>query len=219
MPTPNNNRNRKRKNTNRSSRPLNLAPVPQFTVPNADEFAPQVWGSTPGTTELTPITVPSGQRALVRRPGMEGLIGAGVLMEVDNLTALVDRKHVKRIKSGQSITEEIDTASLMSDPGELTKIMRIVDRTLPYIVVRPEVRLHFTELEDGTIQPFTADEREQQRASGFTGVYTDQIDIEDRMFLFSFGVGGSSDLERFRRESEAFVDGVDDEPDVPDATV
>lgn len=216
MPTSNNNRKRK---TPKARVPRQLAPVPEFTVPNADEFTPQVWGSNPGTMELTPVTVPSGQRALVRRPGMEGLIGAGVLMEVDHLTALVDRKHVKRIKSGQGFTDEINTASLMKDPGELDKIMKIVDKTIPYIVVRPEVRLHFRELEDDTLQALSAEEREEQRNAGFSGVYTDQIDLNDRMFLFTFGVGGSSDLERFRGESEKAVGGVDDEPDVQDETV
>lgn len=218
MPTPNNNRKTKRTRTPRPR--VSPAPIPQFNVPNSDAYSPSVWGANPGSMELGDVVVPSGQKALVRRPGMDGLIQAGVLMEMDSLTSLVDTKHVKRVKNGQGFTEEINAKTLMQDPAELEKVMRIVDRTMPYIVVRPEIRLHFRDDEEsGEIVILSAEERQAARDAGFGGVFTDQIDLNDRMFLFGLGVGGSADLERFREQSDEMLDGVDDEQDVSDTSL
>ena len=64
--------------------------TPQVEVvavdPN-DKYAPTTWGSELGGAE--DLTVPSGQTCLVRRPGVQGLMEAGILHDLDTLTAEV----------------------------------------------------------------------------------------------------------------------------------
>jgi len=162
----------------------------QPVVPGEDPYSPKQWGSSagPGVEDLT---CPSGQRALVRRPGVAGLIAAGVLHDIDTLSQIVDEKHVKRV-AGQPV---VDKDTLAADPDALANVMHVVDRVTAYVVLRPPVKMapnDPTSREDGVI-------------------YTDMVDLEDRMFIFNFAVGGTRDLEKFRRESGVALGNVDDE--------
>jgi hypothetical protein len=150
------------------------------TAPSEEsKFAPTTWGSG-GIGQLTELTVPTGQLCLVRRPGTQGLLEAGILHNVDSLTALVNTKHVRRVKG----KEEINVESLMSDPENVQTLMHTIDRIVCYVVVKPDV--HMT--------PNDITQRDPEK------IYADMIDIEDKMFIMNFAVGGTRDLERFRGE-------------------
>lgn len=171
-----------------------------------------VWASSPseGSTEL--LTTPSGQTCQAKRLGMVGIVEAGLLGDADTLTAFVDSKHVKRVRGGKGADrDEINVASLMKDPDELKKVIMLVDRATPHIVMDPVVRLHFTDEKDGSTLRIPDADRE----AGV--VYTDQIGFEDKMYLFNWAVGGTADVERFRSESSDAVAGVGDVPRVPRA--
>jgi len=49
-------------------------------------------------------------------------------------------------------------------------------------------------------------------------VYADMIDIEDKMFIFNFAVGGTRDVEQFRAGSLQSLGSMDDVKDVEDNT-
>lgn len=165
-------------------------------TPADDKYAATQWGSSvEGQIELT---VPSGQLCLVRRPGVEGLLKAGVLHNIDSLTALVNEKHVTRVKGkkGKDKGAEIDIMSLMKDQKGLENVLHTVDRVVCHTVIKPHVEMtpnDVTRRKDGV-------------------VYTDMIDLMDKMFIFQFVVGGTRDLESFRGE---FGTAVGDMADLP----
>lgn len=178
-------------------RPKRATPAPApaapalSAVPNGeDKYAPTAWGS--GEANLGPqdLQMPSGQVALVRRPGLQQLMIEGVLHKMDNLTNLVDKKYIK--KGGGKPSDNIDVSGLMSDPSAMAEIMHTVDRVLCAVVLRPHVEMTPN---DPT-----------RRVAGV--IYADSIDLQDKMFIFNWSVGGSKDLESFRRESEAVVGGL-----------
>jgi hypothetical protein len=170
----------------------------QFEVNN-------VWASAAAQDVSESLTLPSGQTCRAKRLGMEGILAAGILGDADTLTAFVDRKHVRKVRGGKGAdTEEIDMKSILKDPTALPKMVMLCDRAVPLIVEIPQVLLHFKDNADGTTTKIPVDERE----SG--AIYTDMITLEDKIFLFSFAVGGTRDIESFREQSARAVAGVAD---------
>lgn len=164
-----------------------------------DPYALTGWGAPSGIGSAQDVTCPSGQLALVKRPGVQGLIEAGVLHEMDSLTGLVESKHIRRVKGG---APEVDVKSLLKEPKQLESVMSVVDRILVYVVVKPELALAWEE-KDGTRTEIPMADRKPDK------VYTDQIELDDKMFIFNYAVGGTRNLERFREQSEAALAGVD----------
>lgn len=162
------------------------------TVDPDDAYAPTTWGSELGGAE--DLIVPSGQKCLVRRPGVQGLMEAGVLRDLDSLSALVDEKHVKRVK-GSMTADQIEVKALMGDPDAMTNLMHVVDRVLCHVVMKPPINMTPN---DPT-----------QRVPG--AIYTDMVDLTDKMFIFNFAVGGTRSLESFREQLESAMGGVDPE--------
>lgn len=190
-----------------------VAPLPSS---GADErYAPSVWGQGAGTTIGEDLVCPSGQTALVIRPGVQGLIEAGVLQNVDSLTSIVNSKHISRAKG----KPQVDPKTILNDPKAMADIITVVDRVLVHVVKAPQLTLAWTELADGTKQDLNVEERQAlSDLKGRTLVFTDQVDLDDKMFIFNFAVGGTRGLDRFREQAAELVDGVDDEPVAADET-
>lgn len=155
-------------------------------VSEADaKYQATAWGSNLGLAE--DLTMPSGQVALVKRPGVEGLIKAGVLNDLDSLTGLVDSTHLNK--------GAVNVKSLTGDTKNLENVLHVVDRVVCHVVMKPSV---FMTPNDPT-----------RRQAGV--VYCDMIDVNDKMFIFNYAVGGTRDFEQFRKESEAAMGSVDAE--------
>lgn len=174
---------------------------PATPIPTADDptskYAPDAWLSG-GIGGMEDLVVPSGQTCLVRRPGLEGLIKAGVLRNVDSLSAIVGEKHIKKAKKGSD--QKVNVDSVMKDPKALEEILHTVDKVVCHCVVKPEV---FMAPNDVTL-----------RKRGV--VYTDMVDINDKMHIFNFVVGGTRDLESFRSGLDDALGGVETGEGVPD---
>jgi len=97
--------------------------------------------------------------------------------------------------------QEPDMTELMADIGEnpemLQDMLKMADSVTVYCVVEPKV------------QP--APETEAERKSDL--LYVDEVDMEDKLFIMNFGMGGSRDLEPFR---QATAGGVGSVPTVPE---
>lgn len=159
----------------------------QAPQPPNDKYAVTTWGSAGGNAGLTDLEVPSGQLCLVKRPGIEGLLKAGVLRDLDTLTSLVNEKVIKKTAKGQpSAQPEVDLQLILANPEKLDAIMHTVDRTVCECVVKP---------------PIMMTPNDSTRRKGGV-VYADMVDLTDKMFIFQFVVGGSQDLERFRNQLE-----------------
>lgn len=165
-------------------------PIPQPVDPQST-YAPNTWLSG-GVGTAADLTCPSGQKCLAIRPGMEGLMKAGVLHNADSLSRIVNEKHLKRV-SGKSKEAEVDMSSLMGDSESLAEVVNVVDKIVCHIVVKPEI--HRTP-DDVT-----------RRVPGV--VYADMVDLEDKMFLFNYAVGGTSDLESFRQQFDESLGGLE----------
>lgn len=146
----------------------------------------------------TLITVPSGNTALVRRPGMQAFIKEGVIP--NSLMPLIQESMAR----GSAPTSE-DLSGWMDDPEKLRTIIQLADAVTVSCCIDPEV---FevpmeTVMKEGVphIQPVPfGDERRDPNL-----LYVDEVDFEDKMFLMNVAVGGTADLEKFRQEQESHV--------------
>lgn len=168
-------------------------------------YTPNVWGS--GSADpFSDLVVPSGQMCLVRRPGVEALLKAGVLNDMDTFTQIVRKKHLEPNESGgesRSVGSE-EIAELLEDPAKMDNVLHTIDRIVCYVVVKPEVWMTPNDVTN------------RQRGDH---VYADQIDLADKMFILNYAVGGSRDLERFRRELNKSVGDLDAVEDAEGETV
>jgi hypothetical protein len=169
------------------------------------------------------LELPSGNVCLVKRPGMEKLLNAGVMP--DNLTPIA-MAEIKKAQSGgkpdankkEGIDEDLMSKFLEED-GALEGMFRSFDKATVMCVVEPPVRLHFytekDELAGQIPKGFSVndDVPEEEREEDI--LYTDDVDMEDKMFIFQFVVGGSKDIESFRSEFGDVLAASSDGDDVP----
>lgn len=164
-------------------------PIPQPQEDPTGKYAPNAWLAG-GVGGLEDLTVPSGQVCLVRRPGMQGLIKAGVLRNVDSLSQIVNEKHLMRVDG--KATDEINMQSLLADEEGMDEVLHVMDKVICHVVVKPEV--HMTPNDVTLRQPKV--------------VYADMIDLVDKMAIFNYAVGGTRDMESFRAGLDDVVGGM-----------
>lgn len=190
-----------KKTTRKSENPSVATPIPVPVDPTA-KYAANTWLSG-GVGGLEDLTVPSGQLCLVRRPGVEGLMKAGVLHNVDSLSQIVNEKHLNRVKGkGKDSAPDINMSSLMADPEALDQVTHVIDRVLCYVVVQPEIHMTPNDV--------------TRRVLGV--VYADMVDLVDKLHIFNFVVGGTRDIERFRGGLDELVGSLEAGEDVQDDT-
>lgn len=153
------------------------------------------WGG-PSTHELE---VPSGSTVLVKRPGVDRLLEAGVIEDVDSLTPFVEQKHVKRVKQGKKVTvtedrpaDDATMLKLMADKVTREKMIALMDKVVEHMVIEPVVRRPVDDQGN-----FLSDE---ERIDGF--VYTDTIDFMDKAHILKYAVGNPASMERFREQAD-----------------
>jgi hypothetical protein len=173
------------------------------------DFTPNnVWGSNPSEGSEEELTLPSGQTCRARKVTITSLIEAGIMNEADSLTAMVDQ-HTRKIKGGKVAdgTPVLDQ-SILRDSSAISAMIMMADRALPSIVVSPPVSLHFTETVVGrtkVTKKIPESERNAMRLVQPGLVFTDQIDLEDKMHLFEWGVGGLKAFSSFRADTPSDV--------------
>lgn len=186
-------------------------------------YAPTAWGTEP----LMDLECPSGQLCQVRRPGVAGLVKAGVLDSLDSLSALVKTEHVDRVEKGKDphVTAE-EIRALANNKAGLISAMNLADQIAVYCVTQPKlepvplVRNPVTgepELDDD-MQPIEIPLEGRARTRlddpSVPLVYVDQVDLMDKMFILQFVVGGVTDLESFREGFTETLGGLESEPEV-----
>lgn len=166
----------------------------------------------PGNHELT---LPSGNVALVKRPGLEKLLMAGILP--DSLTPIAmeavasaqtgvkkpaDRK-AKKGETDDGMSPEL-MKKFLEKEGALQDIFAAFDKVTAMCVVEPKVEYHMRQVLDEDKSPrkgvdgkdvweeIPADERDED------ALYTDDVDHQDKEFIFEFVSGGDPDIARFR---------------------
>lgn len=168
------------------------------------EFAVNnVWGSTAPAGATEELTLPTGQTCLATKLSIDGMIAAGLLAEMDALTASVT-KYTRKVKGGNKKADgsEIDQVALMRDPSGIQAMIKLMDKALPHIVVSPRVVLHFTEETVGkttVTKALTPSERAEIVENSPGTVFTDQVDFSDKAELFNWSAGGLATMLQFRQ--------------------
>lgn len=166
------------------------------------DFTPNnVWGSTAPEGSEETLILPSGQNCLAKKVSVTSMIEAGILNNADSLTAMVDQ-YTRKVKGGKVAdgTPVVDS-KILSDSQALKMMIEMADRAIPAIVISPPVHLHFSERTVGkttVTKKLNDEERAILRAETPGLIFTDQIDLEDKMHLFEWGVGGLKAFSSFR---------------------
>lgn len=137
------------------------------------------WKATSGGTELE---VPSGNVALVRAPGMQVFIEQGL---IPNTLMPIVQKAISEKKPPNMEELEITEESL-------AQMVEMIDAVAIYCVIEPALTTNKNP--DGELIP------EKDRDEEL--LYVDEVDVQDKLFIFQFAVGGVRDLERFRKQQE-----------------
>lgn len=158
------------------------------------------------------LELPSGEVCLVKRVGMEQLLVAGVIP--DSLTPMAQ----EAVNRGQgNKPKKTDAAKDMAaNPEQIADAFLAFDKICAMVVQEPEVLWHLRETgeKDDKDKPVLESIPASERNDDI--VYTDEVDLMDKMFIFQFVVGGTRDLEKFREqygeslESLAALEGVPD---------
>lgn len=168
------------------------------------------------------LELPSGNVALVRRPGPETLLRKGVLPDA------MASKITEMIRSGKGMRPE-DAKEMAESPEAILDMMDAMDRVMCQVVIQPHVLYHRgvkTENLDRHGRPVYRLPDKGEKAVDIPdddrdpeALYSDEVDFEDKSFLFNFAVGGTRDIARFRRDSRISLGDVPDEPSDVDASV
>lgn len=148
----------------------------------------RVYGSTWQNELFVDVQVPSGAWCQIRKVNARILASLGLIDTVDPLSALVEEKHIKRVKGG---SPTIDFDAIQKDPKAIVRLIDIAEKVAEAIVVQPDLKRPIR-IVDG--QEF--DLKPHERVPG--QIYTDMVDDLDLMHIFNEAIGGMADLEQFR---------------------
>lgn len=153
------------------------------------------------------LALPSGKVCLVKRMGPQAFLGVGDGNVPNGLLSLIMPLLEEAGKKGaaQSTEESVSQAQLdeiqskiLNDHEKMLEMLELIDNVTVACVMEPKVNSVPTrEVEvDGEIveQKIPMNEREDQEL-----LYVDEVDADDKTFIFNFVVGGSADLDRFRQ--------------------
>lgn len=147
-----------------------------------------------------PLDVPSGHTCLVRRKPMESFLRRGLIPN-----ALLPI--VRRAISGKEMTEA-DMSELTIE--QIAEMMTLYDTIVVDCVVAPKVfpvpTFKEQDVKDGKCQPEQVGEEIPFDQRNPDYLYVDDVDEEDKHFIYNFVVGGTRDLESFRSEQAAALE-------------
>ena len=184
---------------------------------NNDTYTPTMWGADP-TFE---VTCPSGQKCLARKLQFTDLVELGMVDQMDTLGLLAsehtdpkakvkqakDRQVSKKVLAEREVAREQDTMrGIMKDPKKFGDLILMMDRIIAEVVVAPALtRPVRIDEETGEEVDLTWEERMPDK------VYTDTVDLGDKMHLFEVCFSGVSKIANFREEPTKDVGDLEDE--------
>ncbi len=126
------------------------------------------------------LRLPSGKVCLAFNPGIHVFLERGMIP--NSLMPIVQQA----IKEGKGLDAKKSQA-LAEDSAVLQDVMSLVNGIFLTVVVQPKV--------------YSIPEDEEERNT--ERLYIDEVDLDDRLFIMQWVVGGTRDLERFRDEQAA----------------
>lgn len=163
-----------------------------------DKYSPTVWGG----EAYEDLHLPSGQLCLAKRAGVQGLLQAGIIHDIDPLMGFV-KEHEERVRKGGSSEDSTrQMMDLLKQDDKMESLFHMLDRVVCHVVVKPHVEMAPNDV--------------TRRVRGV--VYTDTVDLQDKMFIMNWTVGGAQELAGFREKFEELVGGVQPEPEDGNST-
>jgi hypothetical protein len=168
----------------------------------AKAVAPTAASAWKTNAQIEDVELPSGNVARVRRVGPEVFLSQGLIP--DSLTAIVE----KAVHSKRGL-KPVQQKEIMDDPKQVGAALEMMDRVLCYAVVEPLVEMppaceqcgEYNKddvLAHKTGPEFTHRYIEAQRDDDV--LYADVVSLDDKSFIMNYCLGGTRDLERFRKE-------------------
>lgn len=153
-------------------------------------------------SDLHDVTLPSGGIVQARRPGVGGLIEMGLLDSFDDLTALVQTEHIDS-KDGKVTPEQAKAAAenLMANKESLAAALHLIDKLTVGVVVQPLVWVDY-QLEGESDEDWLKRKEQAEEDEAFP---VRKVDLDDKMFLLNWAVGGTPDLKAFREGTQQLV--------------
>lgn len=169
--------------------------APKVTAPKSKVSSPSDFRRASSTGEN--VELPSGNTVTIRIPGMQSLMTQGVIP--DSLMGLA-QSAVDRGKNAAPVDSQVNAAT--TNPQQMRDALLAFDKIAAVTIIAPTTKLHLVatnEIDTATGERVMAQMSDDDRESDV--LYTDEIEMEDKMFLFNVVVGGTRDLEAFRKES------------------
>lgn len=130
-----------------------------------------------------PTLLPSGKYMVLKHTSLAMFLQTGVIP--NSLMQMI--QSAMSDKTGKKV--EIEVAKLLEQPEGLKDLFEAVDAFICATALEPKV--HPT--------PADGDDRKDDL------LYADEIDLEDKMFVFTSAVGGVDEVAPFRKESTSGV--------------
>jgi DNA helicase TIP49 (TBP-interacting protein) len=128
------------------------------------------------------VEMPSGNWMRVKKIGMQALIKTGVMP--NSLLRIAEKAVNQGKKEG---LDDSDLVDLLADQGKVAEIGRFMDEVTMLCAYEP------------TIHPLPPEGVEKDDNL----LYVDEVEDEDKMFIFQVVTGGTTDLEAFREQASS----------------
>lgn len=161
-----------------------------------------------GDTGLVDLELPSGNVCQVRAPGMQAFLAKGLIPNSlmghikDRLEANAGKQSPAQRKKAEAEAARQMMEDISKDPEKIQDLLDLCDRVVLECVKQPHVE--------------PAPEDEDDRDPDL--LYVDEVELDDKMHIFNFAVGGTRDAQQFRSQSNELVAAAEDERPVVKAT-
>lgn len=135
------------------------------------------------------LPLPSGNVALVTNPGIEHFIRIGLIP--NSLKSVI-----QRAIQGKDVQLE----EMLETDKDIENFFELLDKVLVNVVIAPKVKA--VPIDGETKESVPLADRDQDF------IYPDEVDFDDKIFVFNFAVGGTKDLETFRSQQDTFMESV-----------
>lgn len=156
--------------------------------------------------DASPLEVPSGNVCLAKNPGMRSFMKSGIIP--NPLMAPLQ----KALDRGSGLQDKELKALMQDSPEHIEAMAQLVDNVVVEVVVQPRVWAVPTMEEISfNLKNYPEDELDESGRLK-NRLYVDEVDFQDKAFIFQWSVGGTRDLETFRAEYRASLGDLSGEP-------
>lgn len=174
----------------------------------------------------TALVLPSGNTALCKQISPLAFVTGGMIPDpLSNLItqAINEKRGVNPAK----------LKALSENSTDIVAALEMFDRVLTNVVIEPPIEMPPTcavTVDEGLCgeyanTPVHKDTHKSGHHAYREGrrdpnvLYADIVDMDDKMFIFQWALGGTRDLERFREQQQERVESLSDGQDVPSPAV